>query len=304
MKNPYILLIAMFVILLSSCYRSQFSTTTRDYKNGKVRYANHYHTEKSKISKGAFHKHQLKEPASPTSTFSSSKEDVRISSEPEITKINPASISSNENLIASTSIEPTLIAARKDQMVSVNDLILSLKKHYRFNVGNSFPDTIKRNVTKKGTTNDSITQQVVKFKNGQKETVKIISQSHDTLKYHLINEPDVVRTVTKEQVDTILQVKSLNPKAKIVDTRKNEPLGIAGLVCSILGLFPFFGIPFAILAISFGAASLGRLRRYPERFKGKKTARASLIIGIVIHFFMHKWLKKIVSSYIIKQVLK
>ena len=29
-----------------------------------------------------------------------------------------------------------------------------------------------------------------------------------------------------------------------------------------------------------------------------------LIIGIVVHFFMHKWLKKIICNYIIKQMLK
>lgn len=29
-----------------------------------------------------------------------------------------------------------------------------------------------------------------------------------------------------------------------------------------------------------------------------------VITGIVIHFFMHKWLKKIVGNYFIKQVLK
>jgi fatty acid desaturase len=28
------------------------------------------------------------------------------------------------------------------------------------------------------------------------------------------------------------------------------------------------------------------------------------LIGIVIHFFMHKWLKKLVCNYIIKNVLK
>ena len=28
------------------------------------------------------------------------------------------------------------------------------------------------------------------------------------------------------------------------------------------------------------------------------------IIGIVIHFFMHKWIKKLVCNYFIKQVLK
>lgn len=29
-----------------------------------------------------------------------------------------------------------------------------------------------------------------------------------------------------------------------------------------------------------------------------------VITGIVIHFFMHKWLKKVVGNYFIKQVLK
>jgi len=28
------------------------------------------------------------------------------------------------------------------------------------------------------------------------------------------------------------------------------------------------------------------------------------IIGIIIHFFMHKWIKKLVCNYFIKQVLK
>jgi len=28
------------------------------------------------------------------------------------------------------------------------------------------------------------------------------------------------------------------------------------------------------------------------------------IIGMIIHFFMHKWLKKLVSDYIIKHMLK
>ena len=29
-----------------------------------------------------------------------------------------------------------------------------------------------------------------------------------------------------------------------------------------------------------------------------------VITGIVLHFFMHKWLKKLICNYIIKQVLK
>lgn len=29
-----------------------------------------------------------------------------------------------------------------------------------------------------------------------------------------------------------------------------------------------------------------------------------ILVGIVIHFFMHKWLKKLVGNYFIKQMLK
>ena len=111
MNKFYFLFIAMFVILLSSCYRSQFSATTRDYKNGKVRYANHYYAEKNKISKGEFHNHQLKEPASSKRIFIPTREDVQSPPEVEITKINPSPISGNDHLIASASNEPTLIAA-------------------------------------------------------------------------------------------------------------------------------------------------------------------------------------------------
>jgi hypothetical protein len=282
MKKLYLLMMAMFVILLSSCYRSQFSTTTRDYKNGKVKYTNHYHTEKSKLSKGNFHKHQLKDTGSPISTFSSSGEDVRSSPEPEITKINPAPLSDNKCLIASTSNEPTLIAVRKNQMVSVNDLILSLKKHYGFNISNSFPDTIKSKVPKKESINNDTDFQVIKFKNGHEQAVKIIQQSHDTLKYRLIYDPEVLCTAMMEQVDTIFQVESYSRMEKVVDTRKSEPFGIVGFICSLLGFVPVYGIPFALLAIIFGLVSAYRIYRNPERFKGGLLAYYSLIIGIAI----------------------
>jgi len=62
----YILLIALFV-LASSCQRSQFSTTTRQHKNGKVTYVNNYHKERSKTAKIKSHKSQLKETDAPNS---------------------------------------------------------------------------------------------------------------------------------------------------------------------------------------------------------------------------------------------
>jgi len=50
-------------------------------------------------------------------------------------------------------------------------------------------------------------QQVIKFKNGQEETVKIIQRAGDTLRYRLVSEPNVERLVKIAEIDTIIQVK-------------------------------------------------------------------------------------------------
>ena len=112
--------------------------------------------------------------------------------------------------------------------------------------------------------------------------MKIIQQSHDTLKYHLIYDPEVLRSAMMEQVDTIFQVESYSHKEKVVDTRKTEPLGVVGFICSILGFVPVYGIPFALLAIIFGEVSIRRIYRNQERFKGGNLAYYGLIIGSMI----------------------
>lgn len=61
---------------------------------------------------------------------------------------------------------------------------------------------------------------------------------------------------------------------------KTEPLAIAGFIAAIVGLF-IGGIPLGTLAVIFGILSLGKLRRYPARFKGRKLAIASIIIGFI-----------------------
>jgi uncharacterized membrane protein YidH (DUF202 family) len=64
--------------------------------------------------------------------------------------------------------------------------------------------------------------------------------------------------------------------------RKTESLGIVGFIFSILGIIPIFGLPFGILAVLFGALSLKKINRHPERYKGRGVANASLIIGILM----------------------
>ncbi|MFH0841635.1 MAG: DUF4190 domain-containing protein [Bacteroidota bacterium] len=63
-------------------------------------------------------------------------------------------------------------------------------------------------------------------------------------------------------------------------TRKIEPLGLAGFISSLVGLlvFPFI---FGTVAIVFGAISLGKILKYPDRFRGLGFAIASLVIGVV-----------------------
>lgn len=63
------------------------------------------------------------------------------------------------------------------------------------------------------------------------------------------------------------------------DNRKTEKLGLAGFILSFLGILPLIGIPFSLLAIIFGAISLKKIKRAPEKYKGKGFAIASIGIG-------------------------
>jgi hypothetical protein len=62
--------------------------------------------------------------------------------------------------------------------------------------------------------------------------------------------------------------------------QQSEGLGTAGFLASILGLF-IASIPLGLLAIIFGAVSLGKIKKNPLRFRGKGLAIASIIIGLI-----------------------
>jgi hypothetical protein len=61
---------------------------------------------------------------------------------------------------------------------------------------------------------------------------------------------------------------------------KTEGLGLAGFITGLVGLF-IFGILFGLIAIIFGAISLGKINKNPDKFKGKGFAITSLILGII-----------------------
>lgn len=68
-------------------------------------------------------------------------------------------------------------------------------------------------------------------------------------------------------------------------TRKTmESLGIAGFIIGVVGWFvPILGLAFVmmILAVIFGAVSLGKINREPNKYMGRGFGITSLILGII-----------------------
>jgi hypothetical protein len=257
---------------------SQFSKTTRQYKNGKVTYVNTYPKERCKPSKGKSPKSQLKGIDAQNSIPPPTRTEVQNVTEPQITKITSATIQDFDNLIVSTSNETTFIAMTENRE-PVN--------------ANSLPDTIKSKVPNKGAIMDNSIKQVIKYKSGKKEKIYVISQSHDTLFYTLTEEPEIVRGIILEQVDTIYP----SAKTKSPDAAKTEKLGRKGFILSIIGFIPIFGIPCAVLSVIYGIRSLVRIRHFPEKYKGKGFGIAGLIIGTLAIIFNIIILISIIISF-------
>lgn len=62
--------------------------------------------------------------------------------------------------------------------------------------------------------------------------------------------------------------------------KKTDGMATTGFIGSLVGLF-IAGIPLGIMAIVFGFVSLGKIKRHPERYKGRGFGIASIIIGAV-----------------------
>jgi len=81
-------------------------------------------------------------------------------------------------------------------------------------------------------------------------------------------------SVSQYRQDTVYVTKQSENK------KEKKHVAIGGLVCSIIGLF-IAGIILGTIGIISGAVGLSKVKKYPEKYTGKGTAIASLIIGIV-----------------------
>ncbi len=139
MKRFLTLLFTMF-LLVAACQRSQFATTKRMNKNGRITYTNSYHHERRKLSKATADKAGIKDVGIQSPVAS----DSRSISTPEMAGITPVPGIQPGNLIASATVEPAFIVVtgEKDRLNA---------GQRRVNKESLHPDTIvKENPTQGG----------------------------------------------------------------------------------------------------------------------------------------------------------
>ena len=285
MKKFYIILVALLVVNVA-CERSQFSTTTRHSKNGKVLYANHHPVERKKLSNGKSHKSNIKEAEAKNITTAVAGTEMQNLPEPGVTKDNNVLITNSINLLASTSNNPIIYNTNINLINSDNYKKNPINDYSRGTMIDSIADTIKSKRPDKNLTFDPYYVHIIKFKSGNEETVRIISHSHDGLYYQLISEPKKTKFVMMAQVDTILTDTMHSFKQGKEITKKEAKLPeMKGLKYSLIGFVPVIGIAAAIIGIILGARNLHRIRKNLASIKGKKIAISSVIIGVVALIF-------------------
>jgi hypothetical protein len=62
--------------------------------------------------------------------------------------------------------------------------------------------------------------------------------------------------------------------------QKTEGLGLAGFISGLVGLF-IASIPLGIIAVVFGSISLSKIKKNPQRYKGRGFAIAAIVLGLV-----------------------
>jgi len=109
-----------------------------------------------------------------------------------------------------------------------------------------------------------------------KKDVFMIQYSNGTK--DVISTDDTSAKNKREQDDYV----SPKPDPEVAEKdKKIEGLGIAGFVLSIIGLF-IVGVVLGLLGIIFGAVSLSKIRKYPEKYKNRKGfAIWSIVLGLI-----------------------
>ena len=226
MKILGITLLLITTIILSSCSKSEFSTTQRYSHNGKVTFINHPGREKKgsrSSSQEKYHARLVKDENVRESTALPFTKNESI-----IVRINPAENPNPLGLMASVSAEP---------------LILPITEIYQSRVGS----------------------------------------------VHEFGNPSPAMTFRAKPIPArnFMQGDSLLSQREKPGVRKLDGLALSGFIISFLGLIPLIGIAFAVIGLVLSSIGLHRIRKHPDRYKGKGFAIAGKwmgIAGIIVTF--------------------
>ncbi|MBL7932265.1 MAG: DUF4190 domain-containing protein [Bacteroidia bacterium] len=130
---------------------------------------------------------------------------------------------------------------------------------------------------------------LITFRDGSEQSVKIIEASDQVIKYKPCNHLDgPIRTTPSENVFMIKYLdgrkRVFREKASVTaveaadstpSKKRNNGFAVASFIC---GMMSFLFLP-AIPAVLFGLIGLAQINKNPEKYKGKWIAVTGLIIG-------------------------
>jgi hypothetical protein len=122
--------------------------------------------------------------------------------------------------------------------------------------------------------------------NGNEISAMILEISSTEIRYKRCENPSGPDYVLPKSLIFLVQygdgtnkIISPKPAPKSYDKdRSVEPMGVIGSVLALVGVFAF-GIPLGLVAMALGSLSLDKIKRNPEKHRGKGWAIASISLG-------------------------
>ncbi len=272
----------IILILAMSCTKSRFATTTRHYRDGRVVYTNHYASERSNL-----HRSRSGNSTKPTRD----EPGKTVVSPPDRPVTSPAVdsfASSDKTIVVNMRLKKSAASHVNDFTESAGATNLPVPpddhfagKHGTSNLSSSpyDPFAVDDNL-------ENLAGPRTGMANPDFRSEKEVTPSN-TAWSAINNSPDKLSVGEPARTGDTTLNKAVTGKAKPAKKNhatgpKTEKLGLTGFILSFFGIVPLIGIPFAILAIVFGAKSLGKIKRNPGKYKGKGFATASIVIGIAM----------------------
>lgn len=129
------------------------------------------------------------------------------------------------------------------------------------------------------------------LKSGSRLNVKITGTGLIRIRYRECNNPDgAINSLPKSKI-SFVRYGNQDSIPKNTARRKSDPVGIAGFILTIAGL-PFLGsLSFALISLLMTGCLLGwissnRIKKHPDKYKGKGLAEISIVLGYALLIFL------------------